>query len=304
VDKGAAWGLLARIYLNAAVYTGTARWADAKSAAAQVIDSRQYELAEIYANLFKNDNGQTQAAGEMIFAVAYDNEHTQSWGGTTAIVNGSLTSGDEMVNGSKGWGGYHVDFSYVSKFGVTNANYDAGTYDSPDKRALFYNRDRTQDMDDPGQIKQGWACVKYSRISSTGVEAAGDFSSADFPMMRLAEMYLIYAEATLRAGGSSSTDATALGYLNELRARAGLAAISSFDLNYLIDELARELMWESHRRTDLIRYGLYTGDSYLWPWKGGARNGRSIDARYNLCPLLQEDVDMNDNLVQNPGYIE
>jgi hypothetical protein len=166
-------------------------------------------------------------------------------------------------------------------------------------------------MDEVGVFTQGWSVIKYSRYPSTTdltvaepIAPPGDFSSCDFPMMRLAELYLIHAEASLRSG---AIDATALGYLNALRVRAGLPGdrtAANVDLQYILDERGRELMWEAHRRTDLIRYDLYTGGAYLWPWKGGVRAGRAIDAHYNLCPLLQDDVDLNDNLTQNPGYVQ
>jgi hypothetical protein len=316
VDKGAVWGLLARIYLNAKVYRGTERWADAKTAAANVIGG-PYALAPVYAELFMADNGENvNTKKELIFAVQYDLESIQSWGGTTFLVNSSLAKGEEgtFTNGSKAWGGPRTTFEYAQKhFAVANANYVTGTFDCPDKRAMFFIKDRKESMDDTGVFTQGWSVVKYSRYPSgtvlndpanPPVAPAGDHSSGDFPMMRLAEIYLIHAEASLRAG---TLDATSLGYLNALRVRAGLPGnltAADVDLQYILDERARELMWEGHRRTDLIRYELYTGGAYLWPWKGGVKAGRAIDAHYNLCPLLQKDVNLNANLTQNPGYVK
>ncbi len=312
VDKGAVWGLLARMYLNAKVYTGQERWADAKSAASQVI-AGPYALAPVYRHLFMGDNGDhADTRGEFIFVIAYDLEETQSFGGTPFLVNSTLANPEEGVHttGSKGWGGPRTTFEYVQRhFDVSGIDYATGAFNCDDERAMFYIKDRKQEMNDPGLFPEGWSVVKYSRYYRTTdlanpVVPPGDFNDADFPMMRLAEMYLIYAEAAMRGG---TIDATGLGYLNDLRERAGLPrdrSESNVDLNYILDERGRELMWEAHRRTDLIRYDLFTGGAYLWPWKGGVKTGRAIDAHYNLCPLLQDDVDLNENLTQNPGYIK
>ncbi len=308
VDKGVAWSLLARMYLNAGVYTGTPRWADAKSAATKVIGFG-YDLAANYAHLFMGDNGENaDVRKEMIFATVYDKDQIRSDGGTSFLINAALGGNDPAADltGSKTWGGIRTTWEYASsKFGASNPNYDNGTFDCNDKRGMFYIKGRQQDMDDMGDFYQGWSYIKYSKHSSTGVKNTTDFSSADYPMIRLAEIYLIYAEATLRAaGGASSNDATSLGYLNKLRQRAlkVYTQLQNFDLEYIIDERARELMWEGHRRTDLIRYNRYTGGAN-WPWKGGVKQGKTLDARYLLCPLPQEDVRLNENLTPTPGYV-
>jgi len=69
-----------------------------------------------------------------------------------------------------------------------------------------------------------------------------------------------------------------------------------------LDERARELFWEGFRRTDLIRYGLFTSSSYLWPWKGGVAAGTGVADYRNLFPLPESDLSANPNLKQNPGY--
>lgn len=61
-------------------------------------------------------------------------------------------------------------------------------------------------------------------------------------------------------------------------------------------------MLEGHRRTDLIRFGKFTGGSYLWPWKGNAATGTAIPATYRLFPIPQSALEANPNLTQNPGY--
>ena len=122
-------------------------------------------------------------------------------------------------------------------------------------------------------------------------------------MMRLGEIYLIYAEAQARLSGGQTNDATALGYVNALRQRAGVSEQSYVDLEFLLKERARELMWEGHRRVDLIRYGYFTSAQFPWPYKGGVPNGKvSLPSYRTIYPLLLSDVTANPNLVQNPGY--
>lgn len=310
VDKGAVWGLLSRMYLNAKVYTGKERWSDAKSAAEKVI-AMGYTLTPEYGHLFMGDNGENPSVlNEVIYGVVYDKDHIGSWGGTTYLINGALSSGDEDrdgLTGSDGWGSIRTSYEYALKFGVEEPDYTLGEFNCDDKRAMFFIKDRTEEMDNMGDFLKGWSVIKFSKHHSTGNVTYGTYSSTDYPMIRLGEIYLTYAEATMRAGGSTaSTDATALKYLNKLRDRAfgagGHTPLASFDAEYLIDERARELMWEGHRRTDLIRFGLYTSGAYLWPWKGGVENGTSIDERFNLYPLDQDDVEINTNLEQNAGY--
>ncbi len=308
VDKGVAWALLSRMYLNAEVYTGVARWADAKSAAEKVIGFG-YGLAANYAALFMGDNGENaDVLKELIYAIAYDKDMIRSDGGTSFLINAALGGNDTdagELTGSKTWGGIRTTYEYAQKFGISGADETSGTFVCNDKRAMFYIKDRERVMANMGEFYQGWSCIKYSKHSSTGVKNTTDFTSTDYPMIRLAEIYLIYAEATARILGGTSTDATALGYLNDLRTRAfkvAAPALTSYNLEYILEERGRELMWEGHRRTDLIRYDRYVGSSFLWPWKGGVQQGVSIDARYKLCPLPIEDVRLNKNLTPTPGY--
>jgi hypothetical protein len=119
-------------------------------------------------------------------------------------------------------------------------------------------------------------------------------------------MYLIYAEAVKR-GGSGGSETDALGYINLLRERAygntlGNITASQLTLEFILDERARELYWECHRRTDLIRYGLFTAGNYTWEWKGGVQLGRTVDSHFNLYPLPSTDLQANTNLTQNNGY--
>lgn len=96
--------------------------------------------------------------------------------------------------------------------------------------------------------------------------------------------------------------ATAISYVNALRARANASSISVLDLNFILDERARELSWENTRRTDLIRFGKFTSSAYLWPWKGNVKEGVAVGEYRNLFPIPNNDLVVNPNLKQNPGY--
>jgi hypothetical protein len=125
-------------------------------------------------------------------------------------------------------------------------------------------------------------------------------------LFRLADIYLMYAEAVKR-GGSGGDEGTALNYVNALRERAygnasGNINANQLTLDFILDERARELFWEGYRRTDLIRYGRFSQSTYLWPWKGGVSDGASTAITYNLFPIPSADVSANSNLTQNLGY--
>ena len=319
--KGSVMALLAEIYLNAGVYTGTAQWQAAKDAAEAVI-GMGYTLVKDYQMMFVQDNTENGAAEkEFIFAVSYDKDHAQSWGGTTTLAS-AFMSGDvnkrlaELLGVSgtgiipENWNGYHVSNEYVSNFELKNVDwsgkgfgYDRAT---SDKRAFFIN-EGLKDFD-KADVTTGWRCWKFSGLYSDGHvnDASVDnykFSSMDYPIFRLAEMYLIYAEADARLNGGKVTDSKALGYVKALRDRAGLEMPEEVDLDFLLKERACELMLEGHRRTDLIRYGYFTAMSFPWPYKAGVKNGKAtIPAYMQVYPIILADRTANITLEQNAGY--
>jgi hypothetical protein len=169
-------------------------------------------------------------------------------------------------------------------------------------------------MPDITDFKNGVHVKKWVNLRSDGGAVSDvnrDFADIDFPVFRLSEMYLIYAEAFLR-GGTGADAATALDYMNKIRFRAygdsygpgdaGKLNPTDLTLKTVLDERGRELYWEGHRRTDLIRYGLLTTATYLWPWKGGVASGTAVDAKYNLFPVPAANRTANPNLEQNPGF--
>ena len=154
---------------------------------------------------------------------------------------------------------------------------------------------------------EGYAITKYRNVTKTGAQGSSpDFADVDFPLFRLAEMYLVYAEAVLR-GGTGGDKPTALGYVNTLRTRAygsnaGNISLGDLTLDFIIDERGRELCWEGFRRTDLVRFNRFTEGTYLWPWKGGVSSGTGVSANLKVFPIPSAEVNANTNLTQNTGY--
>ena len=312
-DKGAVLGLLARMYLNAEVYTGTPMWQEAKDACEDIF-TMGYSLCPEYADLFRGDNGENpEALNEVLFGISYDAEQTQSYGGTSYLTLAAIAATDvsstQMINGvNNGWGGIRVPYEYVEKyFNVRNADYSAGTYDVNDKRGrMFYIKGRSESMDGALYVfLNGWSCLKFNNIphnmdqdSYLATAASKAYRDIDFPMIRLGEISLIYAEACMNLGQAN----TALPKVQDLAARAGVTAPTSITQEWLIEERARELMWEGHRRTDLIRYGKFTSSSFLWTYKGGSFSGQGFDDHMKIFAIPASELASNPELHQNPGY--
>jgi len=205
---------------------------------------------------------------------------------------------------SGGWGGYRTTSAFVAQFP-----------DTLDGRYLFYTDGQNLSVNDTvnGVIKlsanftDGWAIAKWRNVTSAGVigsDPTGTFVDTDYPLFRLGDVYLMYAEAVLRGGGGDQ--GKALDLVNQLRERAygnSGSSVSSLDLDFLFAERSREMQWEGTRRTDLIRYGKFSGGTYLWPYKGGVQpEGASVPEYLDLFPLPASDIIANPNLKQNPGY--
>lgn len=292
--------LLAKLYLNAEVYTGRARWTDAMTYVNKVIGAKGAStLAPEYKYLFGGDNDKFVTngnTGEIIFAISYDSQKTRTYGGTTYLTAGAYGGDINPVNygfNSGAWSGIRTTPNLVDMF------------DKADKRAMFFNTGNKENTNIT-LFTDGYSCVKYTNLLSTDWENTQNrqlpWPDTDYPMFRMADAYLMYAELFLRNGGGDQ--ATALNYVNELRVRAGLGAISEGQLNldYILKERCRELYWEGHRRQDLIRFDKFTGNAYLWSWKGGIINGKSTEQKYRVYPIPSQDIAANPNIIQNEGY--
>jgi len=297
-DQAAEWALLARLYLNAQVYTGTARWADAEAYAAKVIGAG-YSLIPNYKNLMLADNQQNTS--EFIMTINYDGQKTQGYGGTTFLVHASVGGSEPAASFgiSGGWAGARCTKNLPNLFPDVTG--------TADKRSQFYTSGQNIDINDQSTFTDGYAVTKYRNVTQAGAPGSSlDFSDIDFPIFRLSEMYLIYAEAVVRANNVTDLP-TALIYINNIRTRAygnatGNIASAALTLQFILDERGRELYWEGFRRTDLIRYGKFTDASYLWPWKGGVKAGVGVASYRNIYPIPADDITANPTLVQNPGY--
>jgi len=298
-DRAAVWTLLARLYLNAEVYTGTPKYSEAVTYAGKVITDGGYSLAADYSHLFLEDNHAT-SRNEIILSLNYDGFQTKNFGGTTFLINSTINgemNPAEFGVPSGGWGGNRAGEKLPQIF-VDHSG-------STDKRAMFYGN--KVENDQFTEFSDGLRITKFRNKTSTGADGGsqgGTLSSLDFPLFRLADVYLMYTEAVTR-GGAGGTAAQALDYFNQLRERAygnNSGNVATITLDDILDERARELYFEGYRRTDLIRFGKLTGGAYLWPWKGGVRDGRAIEDFRKLLPLPTSDVIANTNLNQNPGY--
>jgi len=299
-DKAADWMLLAKLYLNAEVYTGQARYNDCITYCSKII-SAGYSLEPEYKNLFLADNN---TSNEIIFPVAFDALRTQTYGGMVYLIHaeigGKMNASDFGVS-SGGWAGLRTTKNLVTAFPDPSG--------STDTRAMFFTDGQSLDIKIIlNNFTDGYAVTKYKNINSAGEaesDPTGTFVNTDYPMFRLADVYLMYAEATLRGGGGDMT--TAVDYINQLRERAygnnsGNISESDLTLDFILSERARELYWEGTRRTDLIRFGKFTSSNYLWPFKGGVEGGTGVEDYRNIFPIPVSDITVNPNLQQNTGY--
>ncbi|MDO4462877.1 MAG: RagB/SusD family nutrient uptake outer membrane protein [Bacteroidia bacterium] len=329
INKAAADMLLARLYLNAEVYTGTAQWQKASDAAKRVIDLGVYNLSSKpstaangqvytgYQKLFMGDNGTNGATEEAIFSVKFEGSHMQTWGGAMFLM-ASTWDGDMKIsdliqsnNTSEAWGGNRATSQLASMFSLTADNSaglltDAIINVAGDERALFCSEGRKfSTTANLGDFKYGYGVTKYHNNTLAGTPGShSQFPDIDIFVIRYAEALLTYAEAQFRLGNT----AEALAQIQALQARANVKATSNHriaaitDGHEILDEWCREFYFEGRRRTDLIRWGLYTGSAYLWEWKGGVANGTALADSYKIFPIPASDLNANSNLKQNPGY--
>ncbi len=298
-SQAALWALQAKLYLNAGVYTGTERYSECIAACNKIINSGAFSLEETYQNLFMADN---HKSNELIFSIPFDGESTQTWGGMTylthAPIGGSMDENPEQFGVNGGWGGLRTTSALVNLFPDETGDID--------ERAIFYTDGQNKEIEDISSFNDGYAVPKYVNVTSEG-EIGSDLThiDTDFPMFRLADIYLMYAEAVVR-GGTGGDLATAVGYINQLRERAynndsGNIAAGDLTLEFILDERGREMYWEGHRRTDLIRYNLFT-ENGVWPWKGGVAEGTTTESFRNLLPIPFAELLANTKLSQNSGY--
>ena len=344
-DKAAAMVLLARMYLNAQVYTGTARWSDAKHYADMAIGT-SYTLCttpspngfSAYQLLFMGDNNENGAENEIILPAIYDGATTRAWGGSLHVI-AAMTSesmkiedlyGVKKADGTSylGYGtteawdiGIRARKEFSKVFFGSTATDASVTKGAPkevvpyvkDDRAIFYTLGQKLSIVDEADKNQGLIYMKYNNIHSDlsdSHDPSGKFVDTDYPMIRLAEAYLISAECDARMnGGNCSTDG--VNRIKDLRKRAnvktgntydgiGADAITTVTLEDIFQEWSREFGFEGQRRMVLIRWNRFAGQStYKWEWMGGSQAGVQFDSRFNIFPIPDSDLNANPNLKPN-----
>lgn len=339
VDKGTAWLLLSRLYLNAGTYLNNdgqnnSYWAQAKEYAEKVINS-SYSLFtddkmtqsakdngyHAYDLLFMGDNGSNGSSCEALLPLLQDGKTTKGWGGSLFFVachwNDQMRTVTGLDAGTTGntWAGMRVRPEFVEKFvndpesfvGKTTQEIRAMNIDD---RALIWGQgsssdERTLSLGDNSGFYQGLTITKWNNNYSTGATPHDSYDvDTDFFLFRVAEAYLNAAEADMHLNGESS--ATAKGYIDALRNRAHASVKASYTLDDILDERSRELYCEGQRRTDLIRFNQYGGTqaTYNWSYKGGNINGVTFDKTRNVYPIPTEEMQANSNLIQIDGYNE
>lgn len=328
VDRVSAWFLLARMYLNAETWIGENRYADAYTYAKKVISEGNYPLASDYRHIFLADNN---TCSEIIFPLVQDGLRAQSSAGTNfyvkAFVNGPMDALYQTGVETRGWGNVRSKMALVDAFDADDVLFDTDDTwgdNKKDKRAQFMTAlpDQTKETWDANlemtsTFSCGYGYIKWRNVTKDDQLCASGaaYTSIDFPLFRTGDAYLMAAEAILRGGGGSRSEA--LDYVNEIRNRAymsgryaqpgirsdvsGEISDSELTLDFLMAERQRELASELVRRTDLIRFGKYT-KGYNWEWKDGERLGRDVDDKYKLFPIPESELVNNSTLVQNSGY--
>lgn len=319
VGKTAARLLLARLYLNAEVYTGKARWAEAKSYAQSVMKDGSFGLCttgkngySAYQLLFMGDNDTNGAQKEIILPAIHDGETTQTWGGSLFIIASTVNDAlaEQYPTGtSEKWGGNTARLQFVQKF-FPNNDAPSGiptevAEAAGDDRALFYTKGHSSILEDETNFaKSGYAYVKFLAKRSDGASTRHTlYVDTDFPLLRMAEAYLTFAEADARLNGGQCTP-EGLEAIKAIRSRANATTnFTRFNLAQIEDEWSREFGFEARRRMDLVRFNHFGGQNeYKWEYMGGVAAGASFDAHLNIFAIPTQDLNANENLKQNPKY--
>ena len=302
VDADAAKMLLARLYLNAEVYTGTPQWAKASSYAQQVMNG-QHPLHVTsssnyspYQELFMGNNDANGAQEEALLLLKQDGNTAYSWVGSIYIINATRSSSINMppygING--GWDIWRSGYRLLQAFATDDQiiSLKGTEFTMPgllgDDRAMFYADDTypVPSMTDAyGSFTKTWTANKFTgRYSTDPLDGSSTSASSpqwpdtDIPLMRSAEAWLTYAEAQFRMGNTANARNT----IAALRSRANASTPATISEDYILDEWFREFYNEGRRRVDLIRFHQFAGPDATRTWEA---HTSGIDASYNTFPL-------------------
>jgi len=300
--KAAAQTLLAKVYLNQEVYTGTAAWDDVITQCSAVINSGDYTIADDYWSQFQYESPNTE---ESIFTFIRD--ESLSLGGGGVWNNFTLHYAQTFGNINSCWNGGCItrtfwetwtDATDVRKYDARimpvtgfNQGFLVGQQYGPDGTALE-TRDGSPLIFVPdvnlanASEAEGVRCIKYAPNPNTNDQfTAGN----DFYQFRISDVYLMRAEAKLRGGDAAG----ALADVNAIRLKRDATPLASVSLVELYNERGFELYWEGKRRQDMIRFGKFTS----------AYSEKPVTPDYvKVFPIPQSALDVNPNLVQNPGF--
>lgn len=302
----AAKMLLARLYLNAEIYTGTPDWANAEKYAKEVMDDQQFSLAPTFSHIFMGDNDRNDASCEMIFLAQQDGQHNRSDAGSQYAIAACRTEGMNDHGVSAAWGCNRCRPELVMKFfpGKTRSEVIAlgqgnDEFTMPkvcgDDRAMFCQKAEAGFEAEffgcyhgNGQLlKSNWALCKWTNLYSDGTAPTWtSYTDTDVPLIRMSEAYLTYAEARFRQHGAS--DAEAINAVKAVRERSHNTAAFTLSEEFLCDEWLREFYLEGRRRTDLIRFHVFAGDQ-AWPYNWEGRGGAEV------CSFVGEFCDPADD---------
>lgn len=351
IGKDAVEALLAKFYLNAEVWTGTPQWAKCWTACENIIKRHQggnngTGLAKDYLSVFCRNNhmfapgGNLTDQNEILWNIPYEFRATESYGGTSFLILAAIsdqTIAQPSWYGISGqWTCMHARPEFSNLFTFTGGI-------SPDNRTYLWITDtdgHNIGNADFSTYSDGYVPVKFTNVNCNadgtmprwydpktglprvgvhdldnpnnyGVEAVGSFADTDYPVIRLAEIYLTAAEAAVRSNYAVGDKQTAIDYVNYIRNRANAPAFTTADaasndsfLANILDERGRELYWENCRRTDLVRFGKFAGTNQnVWAWKNNVETGGDIPAYMNLFPIPSQVINSySSEYKQNPGY--
>ena len=296
LNQWSARAILAKLYLNAEVYTGTAQWAAAETQIDLIINGGVFSLEN---NFFSNFSTNNEGSSENILTLPYDENN--AGGFNIAQMTGHYETQATFNLQDSPWNGYASLEEFYNAYDNNDARrlgFLAGPQFAADGTPLVDGNAEPNDPDGPGlnftpEINE----LAPNSLRQAGVRVAKfEYRSGatpnlsnDFPIFRYGDILLMKAEAQWRQGNTAG----ALTYVNQLRSRAGAANLATLDADILLAERGREMFAEGYRRSDLIRFGAYNS-----PWWEKAAS----DPSKNIFPIPQGQLDANADLVQNPGY--
>lgn len=338
-DRGAAYMLHARLALNSEVYTNGAVKDYQKAIDYCNLLEGKYELSTAdkngytgYEQVFMADNDENlQAMKEIILPIRQDGVKTKCYSGSNYLVSSTRIAGMPYMGTNNGWSCNFARAALVKNFFSNLEDCPLATEKAPDNsteadiialdeaagtttkdvqrkanddRALFYSGCggglRGIEFEQIAGFNSGLSIVKWSNIRTDGAPTSHvEFPDVDIPLIRYAEMFLTRAEAKFRLSGDPQQ---ARADIEVLRSRAGASTPATITEQFIIDEWCREFYMEGRRRSDLNRFGLFTGDKYIWDFKGGVAEGKSVANYFKVYPIPADDIRGNENLSQNEGY--